>query len=155
MPTTPSYGFIIPIPRPNPKDVYHADFIPKSLRYRTGRMKGQRVICFTNRMVRLNGNILRRFILHRNETSVGGWNPEVDIEGSLWKSLAECFFNSFSSCEPYCEGVRGWNQHDVITPFMDLLGYRQDQRIKFCKHRQKEKNNRKSPQMLDIYYHAE
>ena len=73
MPATLSYGFIIPIPLdPNPKDVYHADFIPISHGYREGRMKGQCVICFTNRMVHLNGNILRRFILHHNEPGVVG-----------------------------------------------------------------------------------
>ena len=55
---------------PNPKDVCHADFILKSPGYREGRMKGQCVICFTNRMVHLNGNILKDFILHHNEPGV-------------------------------------------------------------------------------------
>ena len=36
---TLSYGFIILIPRPNPKDVYHADFIPISRGYRASGMK--------------------------------------------------------------------------------------------------------------------
>ena len=40
MPATLSYGFIIPIPLdPNPKDVYHADFIPISRGYSVSGMK--------------------------------------------------------------------------------------------------------------------
>ena len=46
------------------------DFILKSPGYREGRMKGQRGICFTSRTVRLNGNILRRFILYHNELAL-------------------------------------------------------------------------------------